>query len=215
MSGEITINVLLSPSPELVGLLTQILGEAHENCQEAICEESVDHMDPIESNQEELRQQSEGSCVDEFLCSECGCLVDLHKMISQELTGDEMVCESCFHSDEYQSRGTKGCEQEISKTEQPLLYNPPSNEWRDLTAVKNLQCRIHSDSVELRKDGVDCDKWSLDVIYTLLDLNNRSRSSEIKSLTKDVKYGPLKSTALNQLILAIESREVVLPGGDE
>ncbi|MDP2217477.1 MAG: hypothetical protein Q8J68_09340 [Methanolobus sp.] len=40
----------------------------------------------------------------QFLCSECGCLVDLHKMISPDLTEGQKVCESCFHSDAYKAR---------------------------------------------------------------------------------------------------------------
>ncbi|WP_407356775.1 hypothetical protein [Methanolobus sp. WCC5] len=145
---------------------------------------------------------------DQFLCSECGCLIDLHKQISPELTDGEKVCESCFHSNAYQAIRERKSEQKQPVNEQI------SNEWVDVPGVKNLQYRILDDALEIRKDGADCDKWSFDIFYTLLDLAGRTRSVEISSLVKGQVYAPKKQIALNQITTAIEKGIIELPGSD-
>lgn len=69
-------------------------------------EADIPTMEEIRKEAEEHEATSTATHPDpsQFLCSECVCIVDLHKMISLELTGGEKVCESCFHSDAYQAR---------------------------------------------------------------------------------------------------------------
>lgn len=75
-----------------------------------------------------------------------------------------------------------------------------------------LKYYMREDLVTLEYDGTDCDTWTVDLIYGILDTKGRERTSEVTALTEDLKYRQRKACALNTFVRGVEQGAIQLPG---
>lgn len=189
---------------------------------------------------EEIRQEVEeykhetvsGAHPDQnqFLCSECSGPVDLHKIIPPGLTSGEKVCESCFHSNAYQSRKAEIREQKQPETEQkpcPAEQNPgpikqssckeeqrPSK-WKNIPGSSNGQYRCLADEmIEVRYGSCVPIKIAWAETWELVDCKG-STTDAIKQLLGDIRTNN-KVTAVRSFVKAVKAGKIPeAPAGDE
>jgi hypothetical protein len=159
----------------------------------------------------------------QFLCSECGCLVDLHKMISPDFTEGQKVCESCFHSNAYQSRKAKESEQTGQVQSQKPLENeqkPPKAEqrpqkWKNTPGTSNGRYRcLEDEAIELAYGTCSPIKTSWTEIWELADTEN-DLAKEIISLLGEAR-STNRITAVRSFVKAVKAGKIPeAPAGDE
>ena len=178
----------------------------------------------------------------QFLCSECGCLVDLHKMISPDLTEGQRVCESCFHSDVYQARiadkfikslplricfecgrgfhsenpcrlkGEIHCDDCMVSREK---CEPVSGAWKNTPGTSNGRYRcLEDEAIELAYGTCSPVKTSWAEIWELADTEN-DLAKEIISLLGEAR-STNRITAVRSFVKAVKAGKIPeAPAGDE
>jgi len=180
----------------------------------------------------------------QFLCSECGCLVDLHKMISQELTGGEKVCEACFHSDAYQTRTTDKFIASLPlrtcfecgrgfHSESPCQWKgeihcddcfhmvsqekcePVSGAWKNTPGTSNGRYRCMGDEiVELAYGTCTPVKIPWVEIWSLVECKDKLKEEIMSLLGKE--WTGNKNAAISTFVTAVRAGKIPeAPAGDE
>jgi hypothetical protein len=180
----------------------------------------------------------------QFLCSECGCLVDLHKMISSDLTEGQKVCESCFHSDEYQARTADKFIKSLPlrtcfkcgrgfHSENPCKWKgeihcddcyhmvsrekcePASSAWKSTPGTSNGRYRcLEDEAIELAYGTCSPVKTSWTEIWELADTEN-DLAKEIISLLGEAR-STNRITAVRSFVKAVKAGKIPeAPAGDE
>lgn len=145
-----------------------------------------------------------------------------HKM-EQIFTPDAQIgqgvnaCRKCGHSFEEGIAPAGICPICFLDEDSVKGLSPEKEEkWLDGGMIQlpgtRLKYYMREDLVTLEYDGMDCDTWTVDLIYGILDAKGRERTSEVTALTVDLKYRQRKACALNAFVRGVEQGAIQLPG---
>ncbi|WP_094226945.1 hypothetical protein [Methanolobus psychrotolerans] len=136
-----------------------------------------------------------------------------------------LLCPACLSERE---QSTKSCEQIPTsdeqdsyvdeqtpvKEEETLQSDEQNEQYINLPGSKTVSYRIDGDSVSLRYKSNDCNTYTFDVIWDIVDSTPSNWMKRIDNMLKAEQNCIQKASALNQLCKAINLGTVKLPGCD-
>jgi hypothetical protein len=144
---------------------------------------------------------------DQFLCSDCGTLHDI-KNVHFRPPDAKKVCASCIK--DYQSQEEIECDAELHEDDEE---NEP--EYIQLPGSRTVSYCIDGDIIKLQYKGNDCNSYTFDVVWDIVDSPKPDWMSRIDEMLEGEKNHIQKASALNQLCKAVSKGTVKIPGSDE
>jgi hypothetical protein len=167
------------------------------------------------THDEEERHGGTHPDTDQFLCSHCG---TLHNVVNAHLSADGgKICKDCFEEELAEhEQNRKSCEQTAENCEQtPASCEQNEPEYIQLPDSRTVSYCIDGDIIKLQYKGNDCNSYTFDVVWDIVDSPKPDWMSRIDEMLEGEKNHIQKASALNQLCKAVSKGTVKIPGSDE